>query len=79
MLPEVCSFVTGVLQYLNIVTPENREEKETRILRQALELAGQRMESYHAKMRSHLGGCKEDMDVIFKGKSVLVTRFLNTR
>jgi hypothetical protein len=70
MLPEVCSFVRRVLRDRNDVTPENRDEKETRILRQALELAGQRMESYHARLRSHLGECKEDMNVIFKGKSV---------
>ncbi|CEL02062.1 hypothetical protein ASPCAL01637 [Aspergillus calidoustus] len=71
MLPEVCSFVNRVLRDLNDVTPDNREEKETGILRQALELASQRMESYHTKMRSHLAECKRDMDVIFKDHGVL--------
>lgn len=68
ILPKVQSFVKRLRQYLSEITWDNYEEKEAKILREALELGGQRMRSYLTKMRFHLDRCRANLKVIFRGK-----------
>lgn len=72
---EVFGFVVKMLRDLEDMTPDNRGQKEEKILREALLLGQQRVEHYHKKFLYHFKRCHRDISVLFKGKySVILTK-----
>jgi hypothetical protein len=56
---------------LKDVTLNNREDKETQLLREAIKRGIQRVDCYYRKMHTHLQRCRSRIDETFTGKDNL--------